>query len=68
MIYELEEGSSVVFNPKDGRSTEIKSAKKRLKIGAEYVISKIDRGMFSEYIFLEGHKNSFNSIMFEKVR
>ena len=56
----------LVFEGNGGYKLERESAKDKLVIGQSYQVEKIQVGSWNTEVYLQGHKNSFNSCLFER--
>ena len=57
----------VKFTAAGGHDFQQEEAKKVLELGKEYEVISVDVGGFVSTVYLKGHKQGFNTCLFEKV-
>ena len=56
----------LVFEGNGGYDSERQSAREKLVVGRRYTVEKIEVGSWNTEVYLQGHKGSFNSCLFER--
>lgn len=60
-------GTLVTFTALGGHKSQKREAKKILKLGADYIVERIEIHDWSSSVWLEGFDHAFNTTLFEEV-